>query len=265
MTLHGTINVSVSNQYRDPSYSSEVITQGILGEKVAILEQGTSFTKVRQVDGYESWVSTGQVITEEPLPGNEVVVRRHFIPIYADPSTSSSRIRDAVIGSTLKTIDDVDNNWYQILLPDGSIGWAEKRHFGAFSNYSPANIVSLAREFLGYQYSWGGCTPKGFDCSGFVQTVFRLNGCLLPRDAWQQQQNNLLSSDYRTAQPADLLFFGTEPKNVTHVAISLGHEGFIHARGWVRLNSFNETDRDFSQDLLNTFVSVNRTTVEAVR
>ena len=260
MTPDAIINVSVSNHYQDPSYSSEIITQGILGEGVEILEQQLSFTKVRQTDGYESWISTEQIVSGNQLEGNDIMVKSHFLRIYAKPSTSAAGIREAVISSTLKVIDEV-NDWYQIALPEGSTGWAEKSHFGTFPGYSTENIVILAREFLGYQYSWGGRTPKGFDCSGFVQTVFGLCGCLLPRDTWQQQQHNLLSINYHDAQPADLLFFGSTPDKVTHVAISLGNERFIHARGWVRLNSFKKTDADFNHDLLNTFISVNRYSV----
>jgi len=260
MIPNATINVSVSNQYREPSYSSEIVTQGILGEKVEILETAPSFSKVRQADGYESWISAGQIVSGHQLAGDDITVKSHFMRIYAEPSTSAEGIKDAVIGSTLQTIDEADG-WYQIALPDGFIGWAEKRHFGRFPAYSADNIVSLAREFLGYQYSWGGRTPKGFDCSGFVQTIFRLVGCLLFRDAWQQQQRNLVSTDYHAAQPADLLFFGATPEKVAHVAISLGNERFIHAQGWVKLNSFKETDTDFSRDLLNTFISVNRYSV----
>jgi cell wall-associated NlpC family hydrolase len=258
MTPKAIINVSVSNHYREPSYSSEIITQGILGEKVTVLDQAPSFTKVRQADGYESWVSARQIVSAHPLAGEDITVKSHFLRIYAEPSITAEGIKEAVIGSTLKAIDAVDD-WYQIALPDGSTGWAEKSHFGSFPAFSPEAIITLAREFLGYQYSWGGLSPKGFDCSGFVQTVFRLTGGgLLSRDSWQQQQHNLISTDYHTAQPADLLFFGATPEKVTHVAISLGHERFIHARGWVRVNSFKETDSDFSRDLLNTFISVSR-------
>jgi cell wall-associated NlpC family hydrolase len=260
MTPNATINVSVSNQYREPSYASEIVTQGILGEKVEILETEFSFSKVRQADGYESWISAGQIVSGHQLAGEDITVRSHFLRIYAEPSTAAEGIKDAVIGSKLKAIEEVDG-WYHIALPDGSTGWAEKMHFGPFPAYSAEIIVTLAREFLGYQYSWGGSTPKGFDCSGFVQTIFRLVDCLLPRDSWQQQQRNLVSSDYHVAQPADLLFFGAAPDKVTHVAISLGNEHFIHAQGWVRLNSFKETDTDFNRDLLNTFISVNRYSV----
>ena len=45
-------------------------------------------------------------------------------------------------------------------------------------------LIELAREFLGYQYLWGGRTPKGFDCSGLVQTVFGLLGVTWDKVQW---------------------------------------------------------------------------------
>jgi cell wall-associated NlpC family hydrolase len=257
ITANGTINVSVSSHYSEPSYASEVTSQGILGERVEILEHHPLFSRIRQADGYESWISTDQVYRGEIQGGKEVIVRSHFVVIHREPSTSSEGVRDAVIGSTLIAVDEREN-WYRIALPDCTAGWAEKRHFGTFPGFSVENILSLAREFLGYQYAWGGRSPKGFDCSGFVQTVFSLHGIVIARDSWQQQQGNLLSTDYRQAQPADLLFFGKTPERVTHVAISLGDQRFIHASGWIRCNSFRKTDLDYSSHHLQTFISVNR-------
>lgn len=257
MASNGTINVSVSSHYHEPSYDSEITSQGILGESVELLEQAPPFTRIRQGDGYESWISTDQVYPGEDLESNNLMVRSHFIRIHKEPSTLSDGVRDGVIGCTLKCIDE-EEDWYKILLPDGISGWAEKRHFGNFPPFSAENVIRLAREFLGYQYSWGGCSPKGFDCSGFVQTVFRLLGLTIARDSWQQQQQNLFSTDYHDALPADLLFFGKTPERVTHVAISLGNRRFIHASGWVRYNSFRKADEDFSNRQLQSFISVNR-------
>ncbi len=257
MTPNATINVSVSNQYCEPSYTSEVTSQGILGERVEILEHRLPFTKIRQMDGYESWISTDQVCEGATPDGLELMVKSHFVRIHKEPSIFSEGIRDAVIGCTLTSAAE-EGNWYMVVLPDGSRGWAEKKHFGTFAEFSAGNVITLAREFLGYQYSWGGRSPKGFDCSGFVQTIFHLLGVPVPRDAWQQQRQKRVSTDYRKAKPADLLFFGKMVDDVTHVAISLGDERFIHASGWVKINSFREKDDDFSDHHLRTFISVNR-------
>ena len=257
MTPNATINVSVSSHYRHDSYSSETITQGILGERVEVLEHQPLFSKIRQKDGYVSWISSDQVALGELPSGQLRQVRSHFIRIREEPAADAEIIRDGVIGSQL-ILDDETNGWTRIVLPDRRSGWAETEHFGSFPSPTPLNILHLAREFLGYQYVWGGRTPKGFDCSGFVQTTFGLHGVALPRDSWQQQEQHLVSNDFAAAIPGDLLFFARTPEKVTHVAISLGNQRFIHASGWVRYNSFRESDSDFSRDHLDTFVSVNR-------
>ena len=258
MSKEGIINVSVSSHYRDPSSASEVVTQGLLGEKVEILEERATHTLIRQTDGYESWIPEEQLVTHAvAIAGQDVLVRSHFIRIYAHPSSAAPVVRDAVIGCTLTAVEQHDG-WYRLILPDGTTGWAEQGHFGTISKFTAANVISLAREFLGYQYLWGGLSPKGFDCSGFVQTVFRLHGVQLPRDSWQQQQNQQLSTDYLDARPGDLLFFSATPDKVTHVAIALGEQRYIHASGWVRLESFREDDPVFSQQRSGSFTSLNR-------
>ena len=257
MTPNATINVSVSNHYREATYASEVTSQGILGERVEILEHGLLFSKIRQADEYTSWISSDQVHEGVVPDGEPVLVKSHFLRIHKNPSIDSEGIKDAVIGCKLHT-NDTCNNWYKIILPDSLEGWAEKKHFGSFPAPTPDNIIRIARDFRGYQYVWGGRTPKGFDCSGFIQTVFGLHACTLPRDSWQQQEQHLLSKEYRDAEPGDLLFFGKTKDKVTHVALSLGDERFIHASGWVRYNSFKKTDQDYSREHLEKFISVNR-------
>ncbi len=257
MIQNATINVSVSNHYRNPSYASEVISQGLLGERVEILEEKEKFARIRQEDNYESWISSDQVYRGDQPVGRTVLVRDHFLRIYREPDSSSEGIKDAVFGTSLMSISEIDS-WYEIVLPDGLCGWAKKCHFGTFPDFSAVNVINLAREFLGYQYVWGGRSPKGFDCSGYVQTVFGMLGIRLPRDSWQQQKHNLVALNWQDAQPADLLFFGKTPERVTHVGIAIGGDRFIHASGWVKYNSMCEDDKDFSPHHLQTFISVNR-------
>jgi len=251
------INVSVSSHYRDDTYGSETVTQGILGERVDVIEHHPLFSKVRQADGYVSWISTDQLVLDAPPARNPAQVRSHFAHIHEQPDSNAPVLRDAVIGARLH-VDEERNGWALVTLPDGLAGWVESGNFGTFEPATPERIIERAREFLGYQYLWGGRSPKGFDCSGFVQTIFALHHVHLPRDAWQQQEHHEISREYGDAQSGDLLFFARTPERVTHVAVSLGDNRFIHASGWVRYNSLNPSDPDFRATLLETFVSVNR-------
>jgi len=87
-----------------------------------------------------------------------------------------------------------------------------------------ADLLRTANQFLGVRYLWGGTTPLGMDCSGFVQQVYRLNGVALPRDADQQA---MLGQRVDEARAGDLMFFGAE--SVTHVGLATSATEFLHA------------------------------------
>ena len=257
MTQAVYINVGVANLYAQPAFASEVVTQGLLGEKVAVIRKREIFTHIRQADGYESWIDTDQLSFSSPALGEAVRVTDFDIRLLKEPDPGSEGLRDAVMGCVL-TAKGQTGDWYEIRLPDGETAWAEKRRFGRFPPFSPENAIALARRFLGVSYFWGGRTPRGMDCSGFVQTVFGLLQVPLPRDSWQQQKKNHLSDNPENAAPGDLLFFGKNKEHATHVALSLGDLRFIHASGWVRINSLKKTDPDFRCDLLKKFISLSR-------
>lgn len=260
MKARAVIQVSVSNHYREPDYRSEVVSQGLLWEQVELLERGADFCRIRQHDGYVSWVSHQQLAQPEAEWTDRLdwrTVRSHYARIFTAPDAAAPAVRDVVIGSKIPVLAE-DKQWVQLLLPAGEKGWLQRGHLGEFGAPDVAHILALAREFLGYQYSWGGRTPKGFDCSGLVQTVFGLYGIALPRDAHMQQKAHLATHDHGQAVPGDLLFFGESPAKVTHVAIASGGGRFIHAYGMVRENSLDPDAPDFSRKHLETFISVNR-------
>lgn len=92
--------------------------------------------------------------------------------------------------------------------------------------HTSLQIIRLAKDRLGVPYRRGGTTPQGFDCSGFVRYVYRLAGYPLPRTTGQMYRQLRPVSDPR---PGELLFFDTEGRGITHVAIWLGNGRFIHA------------------------------------
>ncbi|EIJ80480.1 NLP/P60 protein [Bacillus methanolicus PB1] len=90
------------------------------------------------------------------------------------------------------------------------------------------NIVDYAKKFIGAPYKWGGTTPKGFDCSGFIIYVFKEYNVQLPRKS-ADQFNQGESVDRNSLVPGDLVFFNTNNKGVSHVGMYIGDNEFIHA------------------------------------
>ena len=75
---------------------------------------------------------------------------------------------------------------------------------------------------------WGGQSPSGFDCSGYIQYVFGKHGVTLPRTA-AEQFNVGTSVSKSNLIPGDLVYFTTYKEGPSHVGIFLGNGQFIHA------------------------------------
>ncbi len=90
-------------------------------------------------------------------------------------------------------------------------------------------VLQTAFDLIGTPYRYGGSTPGGFDCSGFVLYVYKQQGITLPRTSnGQFHCGKSLADD--GAKPGDLLFFTTRRgKPISHVAIYLGNGLFVHA------------------------------------
>jgi len=93
-----------------------------------------------------------------------------------------------------------------------------------------SSLLAKAKEYLGTPYHYGGTTPSGFDCSGFVRFVFGAFGFGLEHSSHSQAKQGE-AVDLKQIQPGDLLFFKTRGKQdrISHVGIYLGQGRFIHA------------------------------------
>ncbi len=91
-----------------------------------------------------------------------------------------------------------------------------------------AAIVATAKTFIGVPYVFGGMTPAGFDCSGLLQYVFKLNGFTIPRLADEQYYLGR-KAEVSKLSPGDLVFFTTYTDGVSHCGIYVGNGKFLHA------------------------------------
>ena len=96
------------------------------------------------------------------------------------------------------------------------------------------NILYSAYRCLGTPYRYGGTTPSGFDCSGFVQHVFGENGISLGRSSRDQAREGI-PIELSELKPGDLIFFNMRPKkhsSIDHVGLYIGNGQFIHASSY---------------------------------
>jgi hypothetical protein len=107
------------------------------------------------------------------------------------------------------------------------------------------DLILKGLEFVGVNYRRGGTSPdSGFDCSGFVQAVFRdALGKLLPRTAREQSKIGEVV-DKSELKPGDLVFFNTMRRAFSHVGIYLGDNHFMHAPrpgGEIRVENMSQS------------------------
>lgn len=103
------------------------------------------------------------------------------------------------------------------------------------------DVVHTASRYKGVPYSFGGTTPRAFDCSGYVQYVFRQHKATLPRTADLQYEKGLFVTQ-RQLKPGDLVFFSTYEPGASHVGIYAGDGLFWNATSsaGVRLCSLSD-------------------------
>ncbi|MDR2570592.1 MAG: C40 family peptidase, partial [Oscillospiraceae bacterium] len=101
------------------------------------------------------------------------------------------------------------------------------------------NIVDMAKSYQHAPYLWGGKSCFGCDCSGFVQTVYNMNGVSIKRDASQQAREGETVNLIDEASPGDIVFFDNHEGNIIHVGILIEENQIIHASGCVRIDKID--------------------------
>jgi gamma-D-glutamyl-L-lysine dipeptidyl-peptidase len=226
--------VPVSPIRANASHRSEMVSQLLFGETVAVLEsEKDQWIKIRCLyDGYEGWCQQSHVIGLD----ND---------LYAAGSSQMS-----VNWST-----KIDFNGQSMRLPmgcplpglkKGQVCWGPYtiRYTGKTWNPSTArmnqeNFRKLGFKFLNSPYLWGGKTVFGTDCSGYTQTIFRFFNIPLLRDAWQQAEGGEEVSSLQKSGFGDLAFFDNADGKMTHVGILLNKKEIIHASGKVRIDKID--------------------------
>jgi gamma-D-glutamyl-L-lysine dipeptidyl-peptidase len=270
----GLVNVSVCNIRFISSYDAEMVSQALMGTPVKILKKDNGWLLIQLPDLYLGWVDSDAIaamsISDHDTwkSSSRLFYTGKTGDIYSDRSMGKV-ISDIVAGCILE-ITATQKSGFDVKLPDGRTGYvpAEKAilldQLSVKTFLNPANLLSTAESFMGIPYLWGGTSSKGFDCSGFVKTIYFLNGIILERDASQQFQNGLRlrrGSFPDSLKKGDLLFFGSARRGrarATHVGMYTGDTEFIHCSGMVRINSLDSTRVNFSRSRRDSFLGVRR-------
>lgn len=238
--MFGICLLSVIPLKKEAKEASEQISQLIFGDTFSIIEKTEEWIFIKQTfDGYEGWISKKQCtnITQE-----EYYVLTKSKPVYTNNPITTISIQNV---KTLKT--------YTLNIPIGSRLFSKSYKINDYRielqqeqisspyKFTASKLEEITALFERVPYLWGGKSIFGIDCSGFSQSVFKLFGINLLRDASMQITQGEKINNISQAKSGDLAFFTSSSGKITHVGILLSNTKIIHASGFVRIDKIDET------------------------
>ena len=212
-----------------PDHRAEMVNQLLFGEsiKVHALDKHGWIQGESCGDGYQGYCRSNQfLILEQPLTESneytgdwveEIILNKQMlmIPFGSNLSILKNNIAQCSI--------EFSGNIY-----NASLAVADKK-----------TITEITSIFLNTAYLWGGKSVFGIDCSGFVQSVFKMLNIVLPRDANTQAEQGEPIGFLQEVSCGDLAFFDDEEGKIIHVGILLNDQQIIHASGNVRIDAID--------------------------
>jgi gamma-D-glutamyl-L-lysine dipeptidyl-peptidase len=252
MQEYGYCRLSLVPVRAEGKESAELVTQLLFGDLYAVLEWDAKreWLRIRQqADGYEGWIghrlhhAVGEAFYQEALERPPVV----SLEISAPLDLPGQRLQ-VVLGSTLPL------GGQELFEDDHSIKFSGKTHT-VRKIKDAALLKEFAFMYLDCPYLWGGKSPFGIDCSGFVQMVYKMGGYSLQRDASQQAREGVQVASPEEARTGDLAFFHNPQGRITHVGMLIDEGKIIHASGMVRIDRldskgiYSEMDKHYTHSL----------------
>lgn len=242
----GICNLGVVPVRKEPSDKAEMTTQLLFGELMVVqyIEKGWAWIRLVN-DGYEGWIDQKQLksLDEGEFNGLSDGATQYCADLVQLVTHRPTGAMIPIVAGSALT--GMKNGIFRIA---GEDYWFEGTACMPDVRLSRKTILSNAMLYLNAPYQWGGRSPFGIDCSGFIQMVFLMAGVKLLRDACQQATQGETLSFLTDAWPGDLVFFDNEEGKIVHVGLLTGNNKVMHASGRVRMDDIDH-EGIFNKDL----------------
>ena len=248
----GVISDSAVRLRKGTGTDTDIITEMDKGVPVKVFDWKNGWYKIEHLGktGYVSDELIKVYPTADSLKGY-AIVDTDALNMRAKPTTDG-KIVTVVEQDDVLTLQGFQNGWFKVKFDDktGYVSGdyvklqlkkpAEPSTSGGTGTSAPsggivvegsgtgAEIATYAQSFIGVPYVYGGASPKGFDCSGYIKYVFAHFGYSLPHGTNAQYGYGTKISKSEL-QPGDLVFFNNGGNPTTHAGIYIGDGKFVHS------------------------------------
>lgn len=250
------VNTPVIDMREQPNDNAEMVSQAYYSEQVNILEETPEWLKIETVvDRYSGWIKNKGLCkrqTEFLSNSSDRVakVNRCAAHLYGVEDTVYGPILTLPFDSRLEVLEPEglsSSRWIKVGLPDGREAFIQRGDVTLNVDLlDKIQVCSFSLKFLNLPYTWGGRSSFGYDCSGFVQMLYRRMGQFIPRDSKDQ----IVSEKFKKIaiedlSAGDLIFFGQSEECIGHVGLYLGDRRFIHSTvaenaPYIRISSLDD-------------------------
>ncbi|MDH5398391.1 MAG: C40 family peptidase [Cyclobacteriaceae bacterium] len=218
---------------KDPDHRSEMVSQLVFGEHYSVMEYSNDkqWLKVKNFfDDYVGWITANQhvVIPEDYFEQINASDYKTCLDVTSTILYNKSQV-NIFMGSIIPIATNEIFQMEEQLAFNGEAKRLSEKRDADFIN-------QMARRLLNSPYLWGGRTPFGLDCSGFVQLIFKIAGYKLHRDSYLQSGHGVSIESIEEVLPGDLAFFRNDEGHVEHVGIILEGHKIIHVHGKVKID-----------------------------
>ena len=249
------VKTAYANIYSEPKFSSQLVTQALFSEVLDIISSDGDWFEVSQWDGYVGYTHRFYLSDNIPSQENRFLVTDRFISLY-DSSDFNNLVMLAPFGADIPVISN-DKYHMSESINNGNYFFMDSTSL--LENNDRIKIQKYSKNLIGSPYLWGGKTPFGYDCSGFVQQVFKSINISLQRDTSEQIKDERMNSiDIESVDIGDIIFFNMEGNGVDHVGIWYGKNQVIHCGGEVKIQSIDDDSHQRLRDYILDVKSIGK-------
>ena len=244
------VKTAYANIHSEPRFNSEMVTQALFFESLEVVSDQNNWLEVCQWDGYKGYVHKFYLSNDESYGQSQLNLTCRYTDVYIDKNFETS-VLAVPFGAIVKYNDVIENGY---IINIDSKEYYIKQFVDNRDLSKRQKVLHYCRILMGSPYLWGGKTPFGYDCSGLIQSIYKMVEINFSRDTSDQIQDSRFTSiSVNDAQPGDIVFFDFDNNGVDHVGIWYGNDMVVHCSGQVKVQSIHENS---SKKLLDYIIDI---------